>query len=100
MRLGVAEIDQYAVTHVPRDEAIEPSNDLGYAFVVRRNYVAKVFRVEPRGQRRRADQVAEHYRELPPFRRGYRAAHGICRGNVGSIPIRRSRVAEGGDGVE
>ena len=61
MGLWVAEIDQYAIAHVPSDKAVEAADRLGDAIVVRAQNVAQVFRIEPRRQRCRADHIAEHY---------------------------------------
>ena len=30
-------------------------------------YVAEILRIETRGERGRADEIAEHYRQLPAF---------------------------------
>jgi hypothetical protein len=40
---------------------------LGNAAVIGANHRAQVFRVEPSRQRRRADQITEHHRQLPPL---------------------------------
>ena len=89
MGLRVAEIDQYAVAHVPGDEAIEPGDDLGDGAVIRTDDLAQILRVEPGGECGRADQIAEHHGQLPAFGLGW------CR------PRSRRRIgAELGDRVE
>jgi hypothetical protein len=67
MRLWVAEINQYAVAHVPGDEAVEPGDDLGDGAVIRPNDLPQILRVMTGRERGRADQVAEHHRQLPAF---------------------------------
>ena len=71
MRLRVAEINQDAVAHVSGDEALEPDDDLGDGAVIRPDYLAQILGIEVRRERGRADEVAEHHRELPPLGRGY-----------------------------
>ena len=46
----------------------KPSDDLGDGAVIRADHLAQILGIEPRRERRRADQVAEHHRELTPFR--------------------------------
>ena len=65
MGLWVAEVDQYAVAHVLGYEPAEAVHGLGDAFLIGRNDLAQVLRVHAGGERRRADQVGEHHRDLP-----------------------------------
>jgi hypothetical protein len=65
MRLRVAEIDQYAVAHVPGHEAIEPGDDLGNGTVIRSDDLAQILGIEARREPGRANQIAEHHRQLP-----------------------------------
>jgi hypothetical protein len=67
MRPRVPEIDQHAIAHVFRDKAIEPGDDFGDCAVVRGDDLAQIFRIESHGERGRADQIAEHHRQLPAF---------------------------------
>jgi len=67
MGFRVAEINQYAVAHVPRDEAIEPDDDFGDGAVIGGDNLAEILGIETRRERRRADQVAEHHCQLPAF---------------------------------
>jgi hypothetical protein len=67
MRLWVAEIDQYAVAHVPGDEAVEPGDNFGDSAVIRGDHVTQILGIEACGQRGRADQIAEHHGQLPAF---------------------------------
>ena len=67
MRLRIAEIDQHPVAHVFGDEAVEAADRLGDGAVVVPDQLAQILRVKPRRQRRRADQIAEHHRQLPAF---------------------------------
>jgi hypothetical protein len=64
----ISEIDQNPVAHVFRDEAVEGADHFGGALMIGGDDLAQVFRIESRRQRRRADQIAEHHGELPPFR--------------------------------
>ena len=64
MGLRIAEIDQHAVAHVFGHEAAEAAHGLGDAFLIGRNDLAQVLGVHAGGQRRRADQVGEHHRDL------------------------------------
>jgi len=67
MREGIAKIHQNTVAHVSRHESIKPVHSLGDAFLMRKNDPAQVFRVHVGGERRRANQVGEHYRDLAPL---------------------------------
>ena len=90
MRSRVAEIDQHAVAHVFGDKAIEPGDDLGDGAVIRADDLAQILGIEPRGERRRADQIAEHHRQLPPL-----SALGARRDGR-----RLGRGAQGGDRLD
>ena len=65
MRMWVTEIDQHPVAHVLGDKAVEAPDRIGDGAVILPDQLAQILRVEPRRQRRRADQVAEHHRQLP-----------------------------------
>jgi hypothetical protein len=43
------------------------AHGLGDALLIRRDHVAQILRVQAGGDRRRADQIAEHHRHLPAF---------------------------------
>ena len=64
MGLRIAEIDEHAVAHVFGHEATEAAHGLGDAFLIGRNDLAQVLRVHAGRERRRADQVREHHRDL------------------------------------
>ena len=64
MGLGIAEIGQYPVAHVPGDETAGSGDEIGAAAVVRADDLAHVLGVEPGRERGRANEVAEHDREL------------------------------------
>jgi hypothetical protein len=51
-----------------RDEPIEPGHSFGDRTVMGADYVSQILGVEPRGEFGRTDQIAEHKRELAPFR--------------------------------
>jgi len=65
--LGIAEIDQHSVAHVFGDKAGEPGDRVGDRAVIRADHLAQILGVEAPGQRRRANQIAEHNRKLPPL---------------------------------
>ena len=64
MGLRIAEVDEDTVAHVFRHEAAEAAHRLGDAFLIGRNDLAQVLRVHAGGERRRADEVREHHRDL------------------------------------
>jgi hypothetical protein len=67
MRLRVAEIGEHAVAHILRNKAARALDQLGAAMVISTDDLAHVLGVEPRGKRSRANQIAEHHRQLPPL---------------------------------
>ena len=67
MRLRVAEIDQHPVAHVLGDKAVEAADRLGDGAVVGADQLTQILRVKTGRQRGRADQIAEHHRQLPAF---------------------------------
>ena len=67
MRLRIAEIDQHAVAHVFGDKAVEAADRLGDRVVVGADQLAQILRVKTGRERGRADQIAEHHRQLPAF---------------------------------
>jgi len=69
MGLRVAEIDQHCVADGLADKAIEAGDDFDDGTVIRGDNLAQIFGIEPRRQRRRADEVADHHRQLPPLGR-------------------------------
>ena len=77
MRLRIAEIDQHPVAHVFGDKAVEAADRLADRAVVVADQLAQILRVMTGRERGRADQVAEHHRELPAF------GFGRCRGIPG-----------------
>jgi len=52
MRLRIAEIDQYTVAQILRYEAAKSANGLGGAFMIIRNNLAQILRVQASGQGR------------------------------------------------
>jgi hypothetical protein len=64
MRSRVAEIHQNAVAHVFRDKSIEPGDNLGNGAVIGADDLAQILGIEARREFGRADQVAEHHRQL------------------------------------
>ena len=62
--LGIAEIGQHPVAHVLGDETAGLGDEIGAATVIRTDDLAHVLGVEASRERGRADEVAEHDREL------------------------------------
>jgi hypothetical protein len=80
MGLRVAEIHQDAVAHIPGDKAAGPGDYFGDSAVIGGDHLAQILGIEPRRECGRADQVAEHHRQLPAFGLGLRRCIGGCRG--------------------
>jgi hypothetical protein len=87
----IAEINQHAVAHVFGDVTVEAANRRRHTALISADHLAQLFGIEPRGERRRADQIAEHHRQLPAF--GSRAGRGLRRRHRGS----REPGAQAGD---
>jgi len=75
MRLWVAEIDQHAVAHVFGNKPVERGDSFADRAVIGGDYLAQVFGVEPCREFGRADQIAEHHRQLPAL--GFGSHRGI-----------------------
>jgi hypothetical protein len=67
MRLGIAEINEYAIAHILGDKTAKAADGIGDAAMVGADDLAQILGIEARGQGRRTDQVAEHDRQLPPL---------------------------------
>ena len=65
--LRIAEIGQHPVAHILGDEAAVAFDQICAATMIAANDLTHVLGIEPRRQRRRADEVAEHDRELAPL---------------------------------
>src|SRR6516225_3920343 len=99
MRLRIAEIREYPVTHVLRDEPTGLGDLLGAAAMIRADDLAHVLGVEASGERGRADEIAEHDGELAAFG----VVLGGAAGRRNSLGWRCSRTrigAQRGDGIE
>ena len=79
MRLWIAEIDQHAVAHILGDKTPKAADGVGDAAMVGADDLAQILGIEARGQRCRADQVAEHHRQLAPLGLGCRVRRGSSR---------------------
>ena len=64
MRLRVAEVNEKPVAEVLGDVPLVARDDLGAGRLIGADDLSEVLRVQPGGERRRADQVAEHHGEL------------------------------------
>jgi hypothetical protein len=62
LRSRIAKISEHAVAHVARDHALVAADNLGDAGVIRRDHPPHVFRIQPRREGGRADQIAKHHR--------------------------------------
>jgi hypothetical protein len=80
MRLRIAEIDQHPVAHEFGDKAVIARDDAGNGVLVGAELLAQFLGVEPRRQGRRADEIAEHHRQLPPLGGVLRLRTGRCGG--------------------
>jgi hypothetical protein len=63
----ITEIGEHPVAHVLGDKPADALDDRGNAAVVGVDHRTQILRVEPGRQRRRADEIAEHDRQLPPL---------------------------------
>jgi hypothetical protein len=77
MSLRVAEIAEHPVAHVFGDVAAEPSHPFGDGAMVGADQRAQILGIGLPRQRRRADEITEHHRQLPPL------------GGVGHIRLQR-----------
>ena len=117
MRPRIAEIDQHTIAHVFGDKAVEAADRFGDRAVIGADQLPQILRVMTGRERGRADEIAEHDRQLPPFRLGPhpslprdpRGKPGEGRVRVGAAAIARDGWnwgrqrfgrAECGDGVE
>jgi hypothetical protein len=101
---GKAKINQHAVAHVFGDETVEAANRRRDTLVISADHRAQLFGIEPRRERRRADQIAEHHRQLSARRRRRRGGlHGSSQRRNGSdqpfpVPHRQAKFFEVGLG--
>src|SRR5262249_42582860 len=68
MRRRMAEQDQHAIADITADGATVFADDRGDAVALFRDDLAQVFRIELCRERRRADEITEHHRELAALR--------------------------------
>ena len=68
MRLGIAEVDEHATAHVLGDKPGEAGSRVRDAAVVGADDLAQILGIVARRQRRRANKIAEHHRQLAPLR--------------------------------
>jgi hypothetical protein len=64
-RPRIAVIGKHAVAHVLGDKPAAAADHLGNAAVIGADDLPHVLGIKPSGQRRRPNQIAEHYRQLP-----------------------------------
>jgi hypothetical protein len=89
VRLRIAEINQDSVAHIAGDKPAKTLDDLCDAAMVSADDPAQILGIEPRGQRRRTDQIAEHHRQLSPLCFGGNRWRGLGQG------LRRLRPERG-----
>jgi len=70
VRARIAKIDHDPVAHISRDETIETPRDLGNGLMIGGDQITQVLGIPPHRQCGRADEVAEHDRELPALNAG------------------------------
>ena len=71
VRLRITEVHQKAIAEILGDMPVVSGNDLGAGVLVRAHHLAPVLGVEPIGERRRVDEVAEQNGELSALRVGF-----------------------------
>ena len=67
MRPRIAEIDDDAVAHELGDESVIGADDRGAGLLIRPDHLACVLGIEPRRERGRTGEIAEHHGELAPL---------------------------------
>ena len=82
VRVRIAKIYHRAVAMMPRDKAVEAGNGFSNAASVAGDDCAEIFGIEPRGKRRRSDQVAKQYRKLPALDRARVRCRRYQRGRI------------------
>ena len=86
----IAEIGEHAVAHVLGDKPAGAVDDRGARAVIGADHRAQILGVEPRRQRRRADQIAEHHGQLAAF--GLRLGPGCRRDrDIAGVALRGRR---------
>jgi hypothetical protein len=68
MGLRITEINQHPIAHVPGDIAAGVGDYFGDSAMIGGDDLAIILGIEARGERGRADQIAEHHRQLPALR--------------------------------
>jgi hypothetical protein len=68
--------------------------------VIRAEDLAQILRIEARRERGRADQIAEHHRQLPALGIAFRCESCDSFGRQSWRISRRRGSVEGGDGIE
>ena len=79
------------------NKAVEAAGRTGDGAAIDGDNLAQILGIEPRGQCRRADQLAEHHGQLPALGGGWWCR---CIAGCRSFGDGRHRDAECGDGVE
>ena len=87
VRPGIAEVHEQSVAEILGDETVETvDHRRGFLLIPAQNIV-QVFGVELRGKLGRADEIAEHHRELAALRAGHRH-RSPCLGRRDGIAMR------------
>jgi hypothetical protein len=92
VRLRIAEIDQHAIAHILGDKPGKAADRLGDIPMIRADNLPQIFGIAAGGKLRRADEIAEHDRQLSPL--------GLCNGwNIRDQRdlSRSAALAQGGD---
>jgi hypothetical protein len=80
MRPRIAEIGQHPVAHEFGDKTVVARDDAGNSVLIGADLFAQFLGVEPHRQGRRADEITEHHRQLPPLGGVVRLRSGRCGG--------------------
>jgi hypothetical protein len=96
VRLRIAKVHEHAVAHELRNEPAEALHGLGDALLIGGNDLAEVFRVHPRRECCRTDEVREHHRYLTALGGVLR----LWRSLGGGLRCRGGRTCQLADGGE
>src|ERR1700737_2948338 len=66
---GVAKVNQQPIAEIFRNVSTEFCDDRNAGSLIRAHYLAHLFGITLLGQRRRADEITEHYRQLAALSR-------------------------------
>jgi hypothetical protein len=94
VRLGIAKVDQQAITEILRNMPLKAGDDLGTSLLIGPHNLPQVFRVQLRGESRGIHQITKQHGELAAFGLRRRCSRGGCRWHQGDSlggALRRAR---------